>query len=672
MNYKNGFHLYIFLVLFVFSVIPGVYAADFYVTHAGQSLNEVRQAVRAYKKGLPPQESITVWFEKGTHYLDAPVEFDSKDSGSEKFPIVYRSKPGEMARISGGRKVNGFVPVTDEAILSRLDDSVHSHIVQADLSGWKGVDFGETVPVFLQGQWPQTSNANLLELFYDGKRMPLSRWPNEDYTTIDRAVGSTPVTSHGKTGTAEAHFTYVGSRPERWVDETDIYLNGFFFWDWAHAFEKVESIDIQTKTIKAAAERRDILYRTPFPYHKYGHRSGQRYFAFNLLSEIDLPGEWYFDRTTKILYFYPPGSLSTHTVELSILSTVLSLKETSWVTFKDVVLEEARNSIVEGKGGEGLSFTGIVIQNSGSTGAVLSAGENHQIKDSEIVNTGGGGVSLSGGNRETLVSSRHVLENNEIHKIGVIQPDPGVSVSGVGVTIRHNEFHDMPHNAIKLIGNDHLIEYNEIHHVVQETSDSGAIYMGRSWTDRGNVIRFNYFHDIFALSGGKKVNAIYLDDQESGFVIHGNIFDRVYRAIQLGGGRDNIITNNIYKDTTIDLYIDGRGIGSTVIGSPQYQQLLTMPYTTMPWSTRYPRLVNILKENPGQPLGNIVEHNIFLNPRKLLIYPEAKEFIEFKNNFEEDAPNFNTVMQPNFQVDPKSKSLELGFTQIPFHEIGKY
>lgn len=196
--------------------------------------------------------------------------------------------------------------------------------------------------------------------------------------------------------------------------------------------------------------------------------------------------------------------------------------------------------------------------------------------------------------------------------------------------------------------------------------------MGRSWTDRGNVIRFNYFHDIFALSGGKKVNAIYLDDQESGFVIHGNIFDRVYRAIQLGGGRDNIITNNIYKDTTIDLYIDGRGIGSTVIGSPQYQQLLTMPYTTMPWSTRYPRLVNILKENPGQPLGNIVEHNIFLNPRKLLIYPEAKEFIEFKNNFEEDAPNFNTVMQPNFQVDPKSKSLELGFTQIPFHEIGKY
>ena len=32
------------------------------------------------------------------------------------------------------------------------------------------------------------------------------------------------------------------------------------------------------------------------PYHGYGYRKGQWFYAFNLLSEIDRPGEWYVDR----------------------------------------------------------------------------------------------------------------------------------------------------------------------------------------------------------------------------------------------------------------------------------------------------------------------------------------------------------------------------------------
>ncbi|MBA3968384.1 MAG: right-handed parallel beta-helix repeat-containing protein, partial [Nitrospirales bacterium] len=470
----------------------------------------------------------------------------------------------------------------------------------------------------------------------------------------------------------------VGSRPERWVHEPNIYLKGFFFWDWANAFEAVESIDIETKTIKAAVERPDILHPTPFPYHKYGHRDGQRYFAFNLLSEIDSPGEWYFDRQRKILYFYPPAPLSTKTVELSILPVVLSFNDTSYVTFQDVIVEESRSNLVSLKKGTGILFTNTLLRNSAGYSVYIEGGVNHEIRHSEIINAGKGGILIkNAGDRLTLTPANHIIDNNAIHHTGVIQPgSSGIALSqSVGILISHNELYDMPHNAIKLGGNDHIIEYNNIFNVVKETSDSGAVYIGRDWTERGHIVRYNYFHDLVPIAGGK-IQAVYLDDLSSGFSIHGNIFENVERGILLGGGRDTLIKNNIFKGTNLDVYIDGRG---TFRHGPAWRPdstirkaLAAMPYQAPPWSTRYPRLVNILKENPGNPLGNLVEHNIFLNSGKLLIYPEAKEFIEFKNNFEEDTPNFNTVMQPNFQVDPKSKSLELGFTQIPFHKIGRY
>lgn len=83
-------------------------------------------------------------------------------------------------------------------------------------------------------------------------------------------------------------------------------------------------------------------------------------------------------------------------------------------------------------------------------------------------------------------------------------------------------------------------------------------------------------------------------------------------------------------------------------------------------------MVGILRERPGQLLGNLVEHNIFLNPVNILILREAKGLIKFNQNFEEGASNFNTAMHQNFQVTPKSKPLDMGYSQIPSHEIGRY
>ena len=55
--------------------------------------------------------------------------------------------------------------------------------------------------------------------------------------------------------------------------------------------------------------------------------------------------------------------------------------------------------------------------------------------------------------------------------------------------IANNTISDQPHTSITGGGNDNLFEYNTIKHSCYETIDTGAFYVGRSWSQRGNVVR---------------------------------------------------------------------------------------------------------------------------------------------------------------------------------------
>ena len=98
----------------------------------------------------------------------------------------------------------------------------------------------------------------------------------------------------------------------------------------------------------------------------------------------------------------------------------------------------------------------------------------------------------------------------------------------------HNLIHDAPHNAILFWGNDFLIENNEIYRVCLETGDAGAIYTGRDYTYRGNVIRRNFIHHMGGVGMGTM--AIYMDDCVSGTHIAENTLWRCQTAVVLGGG----------------------------------------------------------------------------------------------------------------------------------------
>ena len=614
------------------------------------TLERARDAIRALKKaGTLPSGGVAVELHGGTYQRGATFQLTSEDFGTSDTPITYRAAAGETVRLLGGKVVTGFKPVTDKAVLERLDEGARTHVLQADLRAMGITEFGAV-------------KGGGLELFFGGKPMTLARWPNEGFVKIAALLGDKPIDVRGTKGDAVGKFIYEGDRPKRWADEQEVWLHGYWFWDWADERQKVESIDTEKRIITLAK-----------PYHGYGYRKGQWYYAFNILAELDSAGEWYLDRKAGVLYFWPPAPLEKNEAVVSVVDTLINARNASHVTFRGLTMEACRGTAVTISQGEGVRIADCSIRNIGAWAVRAVGGAAHGVSGCDISLMGGGGVYLDGGDRKTLKPADMFADNNHIHNYGRWDRmyQQAVVLRGVGNRAAHNLIHDAPHEAIEFLGNDHVIEFNEIHHVCTEANDAGAIYSGRDWTMRGTIIRHNYLHHLSGYRDSGCVGA-YLDDMFCGTKIVGNVFYKVTSAAFIGGGRDNVVENNIFVDCKPAVHIDGRALGwaKASIKNDMKPRLLQVPYQKPPWSDRYPELVNILDDEPAAPKHNQVFHNICVGGEWLEIEKGFDKLQDIHDNFIGDDGGLVTPEKGDFRLKDDSAAIKAGFKPIPFDKIG--
>ncbi|MBM3500636.1 MAG: hypothetical protein FJX74_18420 [Armatimonadetes bacterium] len=640
---------------------PGTRARPF------ATLERARDAVRESKTRAPlPAGGITVWLHAGAYRLERSFQLTDEDSGSAEAPIAYRAAEGETVRIVGGPVVppGAFAPVTDVGVLARLDPGARPQVLQADLKALGLTDFGAEWPAKFRGYagWP--------ELFVDSRPMTLARWPNEGYARVAKVVDPGSKPRWGEAPDRGGTFQYDGDRPARWAQADNGYLNGHWAFQWFDECLKVAKIDPEAKTIAFTAP------------HVYGLGTGfvGEFFALNLLEELDSPGEYFLDRTTGALYLWPPEPLEGREIGLSLLADpLLALNGTEWVTLQGLTLEFARGHAVTVTGGHDNRLVGCTIRNIATDAIRIDGGTNNGVRACDLYNMGGGGISLSGGDRATLTPCGNYAENNHLHHFGRLfrAHRDAINLNGVGCRASHNLIHDAPHHAMDFGGNEHLIEYNEIHHVCLESDDAGAIYTGRNWTVRGTVIRHNYFH---AVGGGSGVGnqAVYLDDTACGTVCVGNVVRDVYRAFLIGGGRDNILRDNVMVNCPIPLHIDNRGMGGEWLeGQEVYHKLRNdlkeVPYQGELWRARYPDLADILEVENGLPAGNVIERNLMFRCGQMNVAQEAREHSMFEANWEtNDDPGFVDAAHEDFALRPDAEAFGRipGLEAIPFGRIG--
>lgn len=535
-------------------------------------------------------------------------------------------------------------------------------MLQVDLKAQGITDYGTFAPGgFGSGRGFKTSP--LLELYFNGQPMPLSRWPNTGYVSISNLLTATDVEAHGLKGSKTGLFTYSDDRPKRWKDEQDLWLYGYWFWDWADSYEKVAAIDTDKKTITLAE-----------PFHNYGYRAGQRYCAVNLLSEIDQPGEWYLDRTRGLLYFYPPSTPEMATIEISMLDKpVMELNTVSHVVFERLLWENGRADGVLVKGGASCLFAGCTIRKFGGNGIEIRGGTRHGLLTCEIHTLGRGGAVVEAGDRRTLEPGGHFIENCRIHHVSRIDHTytPCVLLRGVGNQIRHCSLHDSTSSAMRVEGNDHRIEYNDVFRVLLESDDQGGSDSFGNPTYRGTAYRFNYWHDMGNGLGCGQAG-IRLDDAISGTLIYGNVFERCadggFGGVQIHGGKENIVENNLFVHCKAAVSFSPWGAARWKEWLEGYAKKFiedTRPGEP-PYVTRYPELADLYANVDT----NRIWHNVALNCDQFLLRDSAHN--DAKDNWvvSDDRVAAHTL---DFRAwATKALSNRPDFQPIPFEDIGLY
>lgn len=639
------------------------------------TLERARDAVRELKAaGNLPKGEFTVWLHGGDYRRTNALELTAADSGTPTGPVVWQAWRDERVRLIGGialppLNTDRWQMVADAATQRRLEESARPHIRQLNLRALGITDFGEMKS---RGFGRGTATAHC-ELFFAGRPMTLARWPNEgqfEHLAGFPADSGKNDDHGGNIGDLPGGFLYAGDRPNRWQDVSDLWVHGYWAWDWANSYERVAELD---------RERRFI--RTAPPHGLYGFRKGQRFYFLNVLEELDQPGEWFLDRKAGTLYFWPPDGPTSAEVTLSLLDRpLLKLTDAAHVTFRGLILEATRGNGVEIRGGTSNLIAGCIVRNIGNSGVVIEGGFGHGVASCDLFDTGDGGVSLTGGDRQTLQPGGHFVENSHFQRQGRWSKCyvPAIAMTGVGLRASHNLIHDHPHCAILFWGNDHLMEFNDIHHIALETGDVGAIYTGRDYSFRGNRIRHNYIHETGGVGMGSM--GVYMDDCVSGTEVFGNVFYKVHWAMFIGGGRDHRVENNLFVDCDPAVRADARGLDKSPVWRGMVDDYMRKQLAAVPaalYRERYPAIKTLdafydAKDGfNGIPAErNVIARNVCVGKWLELGWHAQDKGFEVRDNFTSGDPLLVNPAKQDFRLKPESPAYQIGFKAIPFEQIG--
>ncbi len=551
------------------------------------SLDAALKAAAAQRTS-DPQRQLVIELQAGVYQLDKPLVIDSRIAGEGG--VTLRAAPGADVQLVGWKAVGPPLAQVPDHIERQLPESARRHVTYFSVAAAGIFDFGFEAP---RGHSFARSPAET-EFFANGRPLSPARWPARGYSEIVSAG------SDGRVLIRDAPIAKL-------IGRTDVWFSGFPGADWRYQRVRVADVDAESGRIRIA--------QAP----GYLPRSGDFASLEGAPSLFSAPGQYYLDRAGGVLAVWLPDA-TISPVHASILEHAIEIVEARNVRIEGLSILGVRGDGIRIIKGDGIRLTRIHVANAGMRGVAIEGGRNVTLENSVVHDTGDESVWLDAGDRQTLAPANHRITNNALFQFArrTRSGRAAISVDGVGNVIESNMISDGPSDGIRFQGNDHIIRNNVISRIVSECGDCGAIYTGQDWAARGSCVEANFIH-VITPAQNREVKGIYLDDGASGVLVRRNVLVNVNRGVLVGGGRDNIISENIIMNANeYGVLVDARGLtwAARHVADPSSEirrKLAAVPYDREPYRSRYQNLADILIDEPGVPKYNLISNNFFIN-----------------------------------------------------------
>ena len=626
------------------------------------TLEKARDAIREMKETQRGElnQPVIVYVRGGAHFLNEPLVFTPEDSGSEDCPITYSSYPGEEAVISGGRKIEGWKPVT---------------VAGKEM-------YATEIPKVRDGEW------FFRQIWVNGQRRKRARHPNTGYLPIAEVpeVASGTQWSEGQTS-----FRFHGDDLKSWKTAANGEIVAMC--RWIESRLPIAGIDESERLV--TFDKRSVFRLEP----------GDQYYVENALELLDEQGEWYLDPKGGMLYYMPLPNENMAEVEViaPVLEQLIRLEGkpqgkqfVEYLTFKNLTFSHTEWALpddrsgfpqaavgvpgaIYGEGARNCAFEKSAIKHLGNYGMELSRGcKFNRLEKCEIADTGAGGLKIG----ETAIRDNELERTHDNTVLNCYIHDGGLIFhSGIGVwigqsynnVISHNHIHDFYYSGFSVgwtwgygpaLARGNIVEYNHVHHIGVRSNGDGPILSDMAGiytlgTQPGTIIRSNIFHDIAGFKYGGW--GIYYDEGSTHIVSENNL---VYRTTHGGFhqhyGKENIVRNNIFlfaRDSQFQVTRPEEHLSVTLEGNIFY-------WRSGPLSNSNIRNINVA-----------FDYNLYWQEEggeiKLgdMSWDEWLEKGMDANTLIAD-PKFMAVEKDGFRLRPDSPAFKLGFVPFDTSEVG--